>query len=232
MSKFNHYAVSLDKAVKKYREKYHAAEKAMQKAKADFEKAEEASKHHDFRETPLEKLRRESEVTKYKTRYEEAKIMLNAAWEDRFSLMAQAEKLRNQLADDVTAAYCADPKAIDPATMTLLDSGILTAQEYQRLFNDAVEAGNHTMQRIIKGYAENLRRENEKHYGQNYPDNSILNAVAHSTTMNDGRAILADFDTLKTCVRYIVGNPEIQRDGNAAMLDRWDELIGQAVEEF
>lgn len=232
MSKFNHYAVSLDKAVKAYREKYHTAEKAMQKAKADYERVKDESVHHDFRETPVEKIRRESNVLKYKARADEAKAEFAEVWEGRHSLMTMAEKLRSQLADDVTAAYYADPAAIDQSVMVLLDSGILTAKEYRKLYDDAVSAGNHTMCRVIKGYAEKEVEKSLKQHGQFHPDVSILNGVVHDAKANDGRAVMGDYDMLKTCVQYITGNPEIGTPGNPAILDEWDGLTAQAVDEF
>ena len=46
--------------------------------------------------------------------------------------------------------------------------------------------------------------------------------------------ILGEFDSLKTCLTYITGDPngEYHRDIGTGVLDRWEEITSQAVEEF
>ena len=233
MSNFNHYAVELDTAVKEYRNRFHEAEKAVKDAKKAYDKAREESRPAKSL-TPVEKINQESRVLRYQARYEEAVASLREVTKDRFSLLTTADKLRSQLAEDVNRAYCADPAAIDRNVMTLLDSGILTAREMRKLVDDAKEAGNPTMCRIIKEYANKTIKENEKRWGVHDPELSDLNYVVDTASKNDGRFILGEFDNLKTCLTYITGDPngEYHRDIGTGVLDRWEEITSQAVEEF
>lgn len=233
MSNFNHYAVELDTAVKEYRNRFHEAEKAVKEAKKAYDKARGESNPAKSL-TPVEKIKQESRVLYYQARYEDAKSSLQEVTKDRFSLLTTADKLRSQLAEDVNRAYCADPAAIDRNVMTLLDSGILTAREMRKLVDDAKEAGNPTMCRIIKEYANKTIKENEKRWGVHDPELSDLNYVVDTASKNDGRFILGEFDNLKTCLTYITGDPngEYHRDIGTGALDRWEEITSQAVEEF
>lgn len=90
------------------------------------------------------------------------------------------------------------------------------------------------MCRIIKEYANKTIKENEKRWGVHDPELSDLNYVVTTASQNDGRVIMGEFDNLKTCLTYITGDPngEYHRDIGTGVLDQWEEITSQAVEEF
>ena len=57
--------------------------------------------------------------------------------------------VRAELETALGNEYAADPKAVDMNTLALMNSGILTAAEYNRLIDSANAAGNHTMVRLL-----------------------------------------------------------------------------------
>ena len=130
------------------------------------------------------------------------------------------KKLRSELAAAVESAFCADPKAVDPATMTLLQSGILTVNEYSRLMDDAKSAGNFTMVRLIgKASADAAKTK-----GENDPAAGELRALAHRSRENPGDSILGNFDALADAFTRSTKNP--------GLIDHWNDLCSETVENF
>ena len=106
----------------------------------------------------------ESEV-KYKARMATAAAALEDAQKLQrdldFNLPHEAEEkgnaLRRQLEAAIAEKYAANPSDVDPNTLTLLQSGILTPPEYVRLFNRATSS---TMRRLIGKYAGEAAKMN------------------------------------------------------------------------
>ena len=234
MTKFNRFAKQLDKVVKSYRSRYYKASEAVKQAQETLKKAEEENRHPLKRETLVQKIDRERMLFESRSNAEMANAEFEQIRGERFSVMATAEKLRAELAEEINKVYCANPSAIDPATMTLLSSGILTAQEYKTLSDSAISSENWTMSRLIAEHAKQALESNERHYGWTHPDNTTLRNVINRASINDGRQILADYDALKDCVRYAFGDPSgvTHRNENPEVMARWEEITGQTIEEF
>ena len=134
--------------------------------------------------------------------------------------LQDVKKLRSELAQAVESAFCADPKAVDPATMTLLQSGILTVNEYSRLMDDAKSAGNFTMVRLIgKASADAAKTK-----GENDPAAGELRALAHRSRENPGDSVLSSFDMLADAFTRSTKNP--------GLIDHWNDLCSETVENF
>ena len=234
MSKFNDYARRFDEEVKSYRGRYQKASERLQKAQKALQEAEEQNRLPHRNETTLQVIRRERELVDVRAKAEEARIEFDQVRADRYSVLKKADLIRAELADEVSRAYNADPADIDHATMTLLESGILTALEIEKLSNDAISSENWTMSRIIGAHAKQNLENNEKRFGANHPDNVILRNVIHRSMTNDGRKILSDFDALKNVAKYALGDPSgfSHRDENPQLMERWEEIAGQVIEEF
>ena len=55
--------------------------------------------------------------------------------------------VRAELEKAVFDAFAADPKSVDSNTLALMNSGIMTADEYSRLIDSAIASGNYTIDR-------------------------------------------------------------------------------------
>lgn len=138
-------------------------------------------------------------------------------------LMEHGEEIRSirrALVDAVGGEYSADPKQVDAATLTLLQSGILTPDEYARLLSDAQTKGNFTMARLI-GKAADTAAD-----GLEYDTNAAaeLRAVAIESTETPASKYLEAFDFLTDVFDRTCNNP--------AMIPDWDMLTAETVENF
>lgn len=230
MSRFNTYARRMDKEVKKYRDRYKDAKKRLKEAQDEY--AEFQRQPKPYNETRAERYERESEGERLKLEENDARFAFEEVRNDRYSVLDNAKKIRNELAKEINEAFCADPSALDSNVMTLLDSDILTAKEMKKFADAARESGNHTMVRIIAGKAKTRAEEVFQKDGSRNPDYSVLNGIVHDAQMCDGRAILSNFDALVNCAQYCVGNPELRRPENEGMFDRWEQMTESLVENF
>ena len=139
-------------------------------------------------------------------------------------LMEHGEEIRSirrALVDAVGGEYSADPKQVDAATLTLLQSGILTPDEYARLLSDAQTKGNFTMARLI-GKAADTAADGLEHEDVNAA--AELRAVAIESTETPASKYLEAFDFLTDVFDRTCNNP--------AMIPDWDMLTAETVENF
>ena len=128
--------------------------------------------------------------------------------------------VRAELEKAVFDAFAADPKAVDMNTLALMNSGILTAAEYNRLIDASTAAGNHTMVRLLAQSAADMaeKSKSDSDTARNY------RIVAQKGKGMDGREYLQAFDfmtdTFNRCER------------NFALTKKWDELTSPVVESF
>lgn len=232
MSRFNTYARRMDKEVKKYRDRYKDAKKRLREAQNNYAQFREEHRFKPLNETSTERIEKDLEETRLKQEENRARNAFEEVRKERFSILDNAKKIRNELSGAINEAFCADPSALDSNVMTLLDSDILTAKEMKKFADAARESGNHTMVRIIAGKAKTRAEEIFQKEGNRNPDYSVLNGIVHDAQMCDGRAILSNFDSLVNVAKYCVGNPEIHNQENEGMFDRWEQLTESVVENF
>ena len=197
-------------------------------AQASFEKIQDAEKAYKAAEskrnaTPFKKglgYEYEAKAARAEAIYREAKAdydKLSRALPDQ--TRAEVAKVRAKLETAVNAFYTADPKAIDGNTMELLRSGILKPAEYATLFENANQANNATMCRLIAQAAADA--------AANAKDDDVARQFRH--TANRGRDV--------------TGKPYMDAfDSMAAALDRslrrtylipkWDEMTANIRENF
>ena len=134
----------------------------------------------------------------------------------RREIAAVRAELEKALGDE----YAADPSKVDMNTLALMNSGILTAAEYNRLIDASTAAGNHTMVRLLAQSASDMaeKSKSDSDTARNY------RIVAQKGKGMDGREYLQAFDfmtdTFNRCER------------NFALTKKWDELTAPVVENF
>ena len=127
--------------------------------------------------------------------------------------------VRVELEKAVFDAFAADPKSVDGNTLALMNSGIMTADEYSRLIASAIASGNYTMTRLLaKSAADMAEKVNDSDVARSY------RLVSHKGKGMDGREYLQAFDfltdTFNRCER------------NFALSTKWDELTSPVVDSF
>jgi len=127
--------------------------------------------------------------------------------------------IRAELVTALGKEYAADPKAVDANTLALMNSGIMTADEYSRLIDSAIASGNFTMTRLLaKSAADMAEKVTDSDVARSY------RLVSHKGKGMDGREYLQAFDfltdTFNRCER------------NFALSTKWDELTSPVVDSF
>ena len=127
--------------------------------------------------------------------------------------------VRAELEKAVFDAFAADPKSVDMNTLALMNSGILTAAEYNRLIDASTAAGNHTMVRLLAQSAKDRAdKVNDSDTAREY------RLVAQRGKGANGQQYLEAFDymtdTFNRCER------------NFSLTKKWDELTAPVVENF
>lgn len=221
MSKFNSYAKKADQIAKAAFEEYRKAEKALTDAQAALDK------------TPEYKLGMSSELHTYQYQAERAakQDALMKAKENFTRAKSQYEKhldeikaLRNDLEADVNSFYAADPAALDNNTLELLKSGILKNSDYQKLMDKAESEANYTMIRMIAKYAGEAAEAEAKRSSDHDPKAMELRAISYKARQCDGKDTLDAFDVMTDVYSRSINNP--------AMIDQWDRLTGDIVENL
>ena len=127
--------------------------------------------------------------------------------------------VRAELEKAVFDAFAADPKSVDMNTLALMNSGILTAAEYNRLIDASTAAGNHTMVRLLAQSAKDRAdKVNDSDTAREY------RLVAQKGKGMDGRQYLEAFDYM--------GDVFNRCERNFSLAGKWDELTADVVESF
>ena len=127
--------------------------------------------------------------------------------------------VRAELEKAVFDAFAADPKAVDMNTLALMNSGILTAAEYNRLIDASTAAGNHTMVRLLAQSAKDRAdKVNDSDTAREY------RLVAQKGKGANGHEYMEAFDFLTSTFNRC--------ERNFALTGKWDELTADVVENF
>ncbi len=212
MSKFNHYARELNEIANEAFDAFKKAEKKLNEA------TEERNKYNRYGGNIPQGLA--AEHARAKADYLEAKDAYTAAKKRLFaSDNEQVKTLRKNLMAAIEAENMADPAQLDTATLELLKSGILSANEYAHLMGEAKRCNNNTMVRMIGKYAgEAAERASDP----------MQAASLRSISMDSKSAGYADrvqaFDNMVNVMNRAANNP--------AMVSCWEELTADIVEKF
>ena len=217
MSILQKHTKNLRKAVKDYYNEYTTAKADLDKAEAVYRATAEDARGFASRNSgaSLEIARANALTETRRVEMEEAKKHFQTVRKARFSVMDKAAQIRQELVSDVQAAFLADPAQVDTNTMTLINSGILKAADYEKLFNDAQTSGNVTMCRLIAQAAGNLAKTASD------TDRVALNMLTHKAAGIDGRADLQAFDESVISLSFGIGDAETGRTENMDTVAYW-----------
>ena len=212
MSKFNNYAKKLNEIANATFTEYQAKSDAVKSAESKYN----AYPWRDGADpTYLAKsARARADLAEAKAQFEHCRRHL---FEEQRKDIAV---IRAELVEALGKEYAADPKAVDTNTLALMNSGIMTADEYSRLIDSAIASGNFTMTRLLAQSAADMA---EKTTGDADISRSYR-LVSHKGKGMDGREYLQAFDfltdTFNRCER------------NFALSTKWDELTSPVVDSF
>lgn len=211
MSKFNNYAKKLNEIANatftEYREKSDAVKSAESRCNA-YPRRSGADPSY-----MAKSARAEADLAEARAQFEHCRRHL---FDDKRREIAA---VRVELEKAVFDAFAADPKSVDGNTLALMNSGIMTADEYSRLIDSAIASGNYTMTRLLaKSAADMAEKVNDSDVARSY------RLVSHKGKGMDGREYLQAFDfltdTFNRCER------------NFALSTKWDELTSPVVDSF
>lgn len=211
MSKFNNYAKKLNEIANGTFEEYRRAEAAVKSAE---------SRHNAYPRRNgadpaymAKSARAEADLAEARNAFDQMRRHL---FDDKRREIAA---VRAELEKAVFDAFAADPKSVDGNTLALMNSGIMTADEYSRLIDSAIASGNFTMTRLLaKSAADMAEKVTDSDVARSY------RLVSHKGKGMDGREYLQAFDfltdTFNRCER------------NFALSTKWDELTSPVVDSF
>lgn len=211
MSKFNDYARKLNEIANATFEEYRRAETALKSAES---RSKEYPRRNGADPSYLAKsARAEADLAEARNAFEQVRRHL---FDDkRREIAAVRAELETALGNE----YAADPSKVDMNTLALMNSGILTAAEYNRLIDSANAAGDHTMVRLLAQSAKDRAdKVNDSNTAREY------RLVAQRGKGANGQQYLEAFDymtdTFNRCER------------NFSLTKKWDELTAPVVENF
>lgn len=211
MSKFNNYARKMDEIANATFEEYRRAETALKSAES---RSKEYPRRNGADPSYLAKsARAEADLAEARNAFEQVRRHL---FDDK---RREINAIRAELVTALGNEYAADPKAVDMNTLALMNSGILTAAEYNRLIDASTAAGNHTMVRLLAQSAKDRAdKVNDSDTAREY------RLVAQKGKGMDGRQYLEAFDYM--------GDVFNRCERNFSLAGKWAELTSPVVERF
>ena len=211
MSKFNNYAKRMNEIANATFEEYRRAEAAVKSAESRYNaypRRNGADPAYMARSA-----RAEADLCEARNAFDQMRRHL---FDDkRREIAAVRAELEKALGDE----YAADPSKVDMNTLALMNSGILTAAEYNRLIDASTAAGNHTMVRLLAQSAKDRAdKVNDSDTAREY------RLVAQKGKGANGREFLEAFDYM--------GDVFNRCERNFALAGKWGELTADVVENF
>lgn len=214
MSRFNEYARKADAYAKAVFEEYAEAERKLQAAE---------SKRNAFPRKNGLGYEYDAKSARFEAEYQEAKAEYEKLRREMRDYKADGFKpIRKELESAIADAFAANPEHLDANTMELLRSGIMSADEYNRLMSKATADNNPTMVRVIAKYAKD--RADQADADRNTDTARAFRAVAYKGNSVNGNSYLETFDVMTSCFNRCMKN--------TALMSHWDELNGEIVENF
>ena len=153
-----------------------------------------------------------------KAAYEAAKEDLRKVRSGMAEKVREMKSIKAELTAAVNRKYALDPGKVDAGALALLQSGIMNANDFKTMIDDAEDAGNITLMKLAAKYAGDAA---EKASGK---DAAELRVMANKAKIYDGREYLSAFDTL-------IGVYERCCKTNS-MRSYWSGLTEELVESF
>lgn len=211
MSRFNNYAKRLNEIANGTFEEYRRAEAAVKSAESRYNAY--PRRNNADPAYMAKSARAEADLAEARNAFDQMRRHL---FDDKRREIAA---VRAELEKAVFDAFAADPKAVDMNTLALMNSGILTAAEYDRLIDASTAAGNHTMVRLLAQSAKDRAdKVNDSDTAREY------RLVAQKGKGANGREFLEAFDYM--------GDVFNRCERNFSLAGKWDELTADVVENF
>ena len=212
MSKFNDYAKKMNEIANGTFEEYRRAEAAVKSAESRYN----AYPRRNGADPAYmaKSARAEADLAEARNAFDQMRRHL---FDDKRREIAA---VRAELEKTVFDAFAADPKAVDSNTLALMNSGIMTADEYSRLIDSAIASGNYTMTRLLAKSAADMaeRTKGDADVSRSY------RLVSHKGKGMNGSEYMEAFDclcrTFDRCER------------NFALSTKWDELTSPIMDSF
>ena len=211
MSRFNSYAKRMNEIANATFEEYRRAEAAVKSAESRYN----AYPRRNGADPAYmaKSARAEADLAEARNAFDQMRRHL---FDDKRREIAA---VRAELEKAVFDAFAADPKAVDMNTLAFMNSGILTAAEYNRLIDASAAAGNHTMVRLLAQSAKDRAdKANDSDTAREY------RLVAQKGKGANGREFLEAFDYM--------GDVFNRCERNFSLAGKWDELTADVVENF
>lgn len=211
MSRFNSYAKRMNEIANATFEEYRRAEAAVKSAESRYNAY--PRRNNADPAYMAKSARAEADLAEARNAFDQMRRHL---FDDKRKEIAA---VREELEKAVFDAFAADPKAVDMNTLALMNSGILTAAEYNRLIDASTAAGNHTMVRLLAQSAKDRAdKVNDSDTAREY------RLVAQKGKGANGREFLEAFDYM--------GDVFNRCERNFALAGKWGELTADVVENF
>ena len=211
MSRFNNYAKRLNEIANGTFEEYRRAEAAVKSAESRYNAY--PRRNNADPAYMAKSARAEADLAEARNAFDQMRRHL---FDDKRREIAA---VRAELEKAVFDAFAADPKSVDMNTLALMNSGILTAAEYNRLIDASTAAGNHTMVRLLAQSAKDRAdKVNDSDTAREY------RLVAQKGKGMDGRQYLEAFDYM--------GDVFNRCERNFSLAGKWNELTADVVENF
>lgn len=213
MGKYTKYAKNAEKAIK---ETFEAIRKAEAEHIAASEKQEAFKRKHFDSEIDRQYYKAQADADYLRTQKELIELKKRLASETRGKL----QSIREELTKQIEADFALKPDKMDSNTITLLESGVLNAKDYNDLMQSAISDGNTTMIKLIASYADKRAHDTalDPHERQMYI------TVANNGNNRSGAYILDNYDAL--------GKVFDRTMNNTRLIDNWDTLMSPIVESL
>ena len=212
MSRFNSYAKRMNEIANGAFEEYRRAEAAVKSAESRYNaypRRNGADPAYMARSA-----RAEADLCEARNAFDQMRRHL---FDDKRREIAA---VRAELEKAVFDAFAADPKSVDANMLALMNSGIMTADEYSRLIDSAIASGNYTMTRLLAKSAADMA---EKTTGDADVSRSYR-LVSHKGKGANGHEYMEAFDFLASTFNRC--------ERNFALAGKWGELTADVVENF
>ena len=219
MSEFNIYARKLDTAFKEARSEYNTAFRALQEA----QQASRDANAWTPGDSPEEKQARIDgaavRLHDAEAAFSETRIRI---WTD---FKTTRRTIRAELEQAVRAANIANPDAIDNNALELMKTGVLSPADYSAF----MERFDSNPTKLVGHYAAEAAKTTDSRR-----EAAALNAIALDCQSGEG-AVMRAWDSI-SAISDSCGDGDGYRSKSpgviVSMSEKWDDLAGEAVENF
>lgn len=211
MGDFEKYGTELDTLAKTAISRYNAAEVTLREAKVE---AEKYPKRNGM--VPLEYMQR---YVNSQQKLNDAKTNHKAARNFMIETERRMQNLRGELSAAIDEHYSIDPKKIDTAVLSLLNSDApLTKHDYKRIMEDAVDRNDNATVRVLTAH---LKRKSADLDRKDPAFAKELRLIAHDGQMHSGEEVLNVFDSIADVFKKTTVNPRLGQ--------HWEEITAEAI---